>query len=71
VNLSNLEISKNRNIQARFDTKELGSVSRVYLLTLVDGTTASVIFNEGETLSEAIDCLHGKYGDRLQSVIHG
>jgi hypothetical protein len=71
VNLSNLELSKNRNIQARFDTKDLGTVSRVYRLTLTDGTVANVIFNDGENLSEAIDCLQRKYGEKLSSVVHG
>lgn len=71
MNLSDIEIAKNKNIQSRFETKELGSVSRVYSASLVDGTSISVIFNEGETLQEAICCLEKHYGKRLASVKHG
>ena len=68
-NLSQLELAKNKNIQARFETKETGkSRSKLYRVTLTDGVVANVIFNDGEGLEEANACMANHYGKRLQSV---
>ena len=68
MSISKIEASKNANIQARFDTKERGTKSRNYRLELTDGTIAHVIFSNGETLDDALQCLTEKYGDRVKHV---
>ena len=68
-NPSQLELAKNKNIQARFETKETGKArSKLYRVTLTDGVVANVIFNDGEDLEQAKACMANHYGKRLQSV---
>lgn len=66
--ISQSEAAKNATIQNRFDTKAAGTRSRCYLVQLKDGTKANVIFNDGEGLEEATECMRQHYGDRLLSV---
>lgn len=68
MNVSKLEASKNSNIQARFETKETGTKSRNYKVTLTDNTVAHVIFSNGENLEQAKECMLIKYGAKLLHV---
>lgn len=68
MTISQLEASKNNNIQARFDTKSSGTKSRLYRVTLNDGVIANVIFNNGEELDEATICMKNHYGKKLVNV---
>ena len=68
MTISQLEASKNVNIQARFDSKSLGTKSRLYRVTLIDGIFANVIFNNGEDLDEALVCMKNHYGKKLANV---
>jgi len=68
MSVSNLEASKNANIQARFDTKVSGTKSRLYRVTLKDGVVANVIFNDSESIEEATECMRRHYGERLVHV---
>lgn len=68
MTISQLEASKNSNIQARFDTKASGTKSRLYRVTLIDGVVANVIFNNGENLDEAFVCMKNHYGKKLVNV---
>ncbi len=68
MTISQLEASKNVNIQARFDSKSLGTKSRLYRVTLIDGIVANVIFNNGEDLDEALVCMKNHYGKKLANV---
>lgn len=68
MTISQLEASKNNNIQARFDTKSSGTKSRLYRVTLNDGVIANVIFNNGEELDEATICMKNHYGKKLANV---
>lgn len=68
MTISQLEASKNVNIQARFDSKSLGTKSRLYRVTLIDGIVANVIFNNGEDLDEALVCMKNHYGKKLVNV---
>jgi hypothetical protein len=68
MTISQLEASKNVNIQARFDSKSLGTKSRLYRVTLIDGVVANVIFNNGEELDDAIACMKNHYGKKLANV---
>ena len=68
MTISQLEASKNVNIQARLDSKSLGTKSRLYRVTLIDGIVANVIFNNGEDLDEALVCMKNHYGKKLANV---
>ncbi len=68
MTISQLEASKNVNIQSRFDTKTFGTKSRLYHVTLMDGVVANVIFNNGEDIDEALACMKNHYGKKLANV---
>lgn len=68
MTISQLEASKNANIQSRFDTNVSGTKSRLYRVTLIDGVVANVIFNNGEDIDEAHACMKNHYGEKLVNV---
>ena len=59
---------KNKNILSRFETKELGSKIKKYIVHFKDKTKAHMVCMDGEGLKEATQSCIDRFGDKVDYV---